>query len=866
MHQLQNRLSRRLKATVDAILLCITLPCALLLLSCGSNNTTTAASADYTLSATPSAISMAAGSSATLSILANASGSFSSSIAVAVTGLPAGVTATPASLTLTPGTGQNLSLKAAGSTIAGSGSVTLTGTAGTLVHATATALTITAPAPAPDFSLSVAPTTANIVAGNTLGTMVAVTATAANGFTGKVAVALTGLPAGVTATPSTLSLTPGQSKNISLAATTTAVASQGTVSFTGTSGSLVHTAALALTVQAAVPDFALSLTPASQSVAIGSGSTVALSSEAFNGFAGNVAVAVSGLPAGVTVQPASLTFATGGAPQNVTLTAAYTAAAGNSTITFTGTSGTLTHTAALALNVTTATVADVTTYHYDNTRQGQNNQESILNLTNVNSTTFGKTAFFTTDGIVDAQPLFAANVPLNASTTENLVYVASEHDTVYAFSPATGKSVWTKSVLGAGETTSDDHSCNQITPEIGITSTPVIDRAQGPRGAIYVVGMSKDSAGGYHHRLHALDLATGAELAGSPTEITATFPGHGASAVNGLVTFNPGQYAERAGLLLLNGTIYLAWTSHCDQQPYQGWIMGYNASTLQQTSVLNVTPNGGEGSIWMAGYGMAADAGGNIYFLDANGSFSGTVNATGFPTDVDYGNAIMKLSTTGGTLSVADFFQPSNTISESINDIDLGSGGAMLLPDVTDAAGAVHHLLVGAGKDTNIYVANRDNLGRYNSTSNANLYQTLNSALTHGAWSGPAYFNNTVYYGGQKDTLKAFPITNAQLAAAPSSVSATTFAYPGTTPSVSSNGVSDGIVWAVEDGTGSPGVLHAYDATNLAHELYNSKQAARSRDAFGLGGKFITPMVANGNVYVGSPTGVAVFGILPASQ
>jgi hypothetical protein len=380
---------------------------------------------------------------------------------------------------------------------------------------------------------------------------------------------------------------------------------------------------------------------------------------------------------------------------------------------------------------------------------------------------------------------------------------------------------------------------------------------------MFVVAMTKDASGNYHQRLHALDITTGAEIAGSPTEIAGTYPGTGDSSSGGMVSFLPGQYAERAGLLLMNSTIYLTWTSHCDARPYTGWVMAYGESSLKQTAILNLTPNGSEGSVWMAGAGMAADAAGNIYFLDANGTLDAKDTVTGFPVNGDYGNAMMKLSTANGSLAVDDFFETYNSINESDNDIDLGSGGTVLLPDMFDAAGTVHHLMVGAGKDTNIYVGDRDNLGKYNAANNDAVYQELTDALPGGAWSMPAYFNYAVYYGGVGDSLKAFTITDAKLGVTPSSKSATTFGYPGATPSVSANGTSNGIVWAVQSGTGSAAVLYAYDATNLAKELYNSTQAASGRDSFGNGNKFITPMIANGKVYVGTPTGVAVFGLLP---
>jgi outer membrane protein assembly factor BamB len=612
------------------------------------------------------------------------------------------------------------------------------------------------------------------------------------------------------------------------------------------------------TTPAAPPDFSLSVTPSSQTLVQGTtGTALSLQATATNGFASPVTVDISGLPASVTASPASLTL-TPGSAQNVTLTAGATAATGASTVMFSGTASALSHTAALALTVQIPPIPDVTTYHFDNSRDGLNAQETALTPANVTSASFGKVGLFPADGKVDAQPLYLAGLNVNGTAT-NVLYMATEHGSLYAFNADTGAQLWKISLLGSGEAPSGDHGCNQISPEIGITSTPVIDRA---KGAIYAVAMSKDASSKYHQRLHALSLTTGAELAGSPVEISGTYPGTGAGSSGGMVPFTPGQYAERAGLLLLNGTIYLAWTSHCDYAPYTGWVMAYSESTLQQTAILNLTPNGSDGSIWMSGNGLAADASGNIYFLDANGTLDTSFDANGFPAQQDYGNAIMKLSTAGGKLAVADYFEPFDTALDSMNDVDLGSGGAMLLPDLTDASGTVRHLLVGAGKDTNIYVADRDNLGKFNSQSNSNMYQELPGALAHGAWSSPAYFNGTVYYGGWNNALKAFPITQAKLATTPSSQSAVVFPYPGSTPSVSANGTQNAIVWALESPPGGAGVLHAYDATSLSNELYNSNQAASGRDSF-TGNKFITPVIVNGKVFVGTPTGVAEFGLLP---
>lgn len=502
--------------------------------------------------------------------------------------------------------------------------------------------------------------------------------------------------------------------------------------------------------------------------------------------------------------------------------------------------------------------ADVLTYHNDNSRTGQNLNETTLTTANVNSASFGLLLTIPVDGKVDAQPLYASKLTINQAS-HNVLFVETEHGTVYAFDADSGSSLWRVSLLQNGESTSDDHGCSQITPEIGVTATPVIDRSTGPHGTIYVTAMSKDGSGNYHQRLHALDATTGTEQFGGPKEIQATYPGNGDNSAGGTVTFDPAKYAERAGLLLLNGVIYTAWTSHCDSRPYTGWVIGYDQNTLAQKSILNVTPNGNEGAVWMSGAGLAADSTGNIFLLDANGQFDTTLNPSGFPNQGDYGNAFLKLSTTNSQLTVADYFEMSNQSQENGGDVDLGSGGTLLLPDLTDNSNKVWHLAVGAGKDSNIYVVDRDNMGKFNPNSN-NIYQELSGALAGGVWSMPAYFNNTVYYGAVGNNLKAFGVSNAKLSASPTSQSGNPFPYPGATPSVSANGTSNGIVWAVENS--GTAVLHAYDATNLSNELYNSNQAANGRDQFGSGNKFITPMIADGKVYVGTTNGVGAFGLL----
>ncbi len=500
---------------------------------------------------------------------------------------------------------------------------------------------------------------------------------------------------------------------------------------------------------------------------------------------------------------------------------------------------------------------DVLTYKNDLSRTGLNPTESLLTPANVSSATFGLLRNLAVDGKVDAQPLYVSQLSISGSN-HNVVFAATEHDSVYAFDADTGSLLWRVTLLASGETLSDTHGCSQVTPELGITATPVIDRAAGAHGTLYVVAMSKDAASNYHQRLHALDLASGAELLNGPVEISATYPTSG----GGMSAFLPGQYEERAALLLLNGTLYTSWTSHCDISPYFGWVIAYSQSSLARTAVLNVAPNsGGAGpAIWMSGGGPAADSAGNIYLLTANGVFETSLDANGFPNLQDYGNSFLKLSTAGGSLSVADYFTMFNEVAESGADQDLGSGGELLLPDLTDSTKTVRHLAIGAGKDGNIYLVNRDSMGKFNSANNSQVWQQLSGALPGGIWSTPAYFNGTVYFGEVGDTLKAFAISNAQLAAAPQSQSATQFAYPGTAPCVSANGTANAIVWAHENS--SPAVLHAYDAANLGRELYNSNQAAGTRDQFGVGNKFITPTVADGKVFVGTTASVAVFGLL----
>jgi hypothetical protein len=509
---------------------------------------------------------------------------------------------------------------------------------------------------------------------------------------------------------------------------------------------------------------------------------------------------------------------------------------------------------------------DVLTSRNDLARTGQNLREVTLAPNNVNPTDFGKLFVAPVDAQVYAQPLIVTGLAIPGGSVHDILYVATERSHVYAFDAIDGTLLWFQSLPFPGETWSGSQNCNDLMPEVGITATPVIDRRSGPHGTIYVVATSVDAGGNYFHRLHALDLATGAEEFGGPTEIFATYPGTGDGSANGNVIFDPQLYIARAGLVLSNGVIYTTWTSHCDRRPYTSWVIGYDETTLARVRVLNLTPNGHQGAIWHSGAAPAVDSNGFIYAMLGNGTFETTLDANGFPNRHDFGNCFVKLSTANNSLQVADYWTMFNTVQESNTDYDLGSGGPLLLPEMTDSFGTRRHLAVGGAKDWYIYMTDRDNMGKFNPNSNANLYQEVPPSSAgpglHGSEFGaPAFFNGRLYFGAVGDNLSAFTFTNAHLNATAGSRSATNFGYPGTTPSISANRTANGIVWAAERGM-NHAVLHAYDPANLANEFYNSDQAPNGRDNFGAGNKFFVPTVANGKVYVATSSGgVGAFGL-----
>lgn len=484
----------------------------------------------------------------------------------------------------------------------------------------------------------------------------------------------------------------------------------------------------------------------------------------------------------------------------------------------------------------------VLTYHNDLARTGQNLNETSLTPSTVRSGEFGQLFSDAVDGQVYAQPLYMPAVNIPGKGVYNVVFVVTEHDSVYAFD-ADGNAaapLWhvnfTNTALGVTTVPAESLVCSVIAPEIGITGTPVIDPAS---RTLYVVAMTLEQFGQtYVQRLHALDLATGAERPGSPVDIEASVPGTGDG--NTMVTFKPGLYKERAGLLLLNGVVYTAWTSHCDAGNYHGWLIGYHAQTLQRVSVYTSTPNWYAGSFWQSGAAPAADENGNIYIVSANGTFDADHGGS------DLGESIIKLSTTN-TLSVADYFTPFNADSLSLQDKDLGSSGTLLLPDAVGIP-AHPHLLVSGSKAGGIYVLDRDNLGHFQPGGDSQIVQSLTSAIGP-LFGTPVYFNNTVYFAAKGDAVKAFSISNGLLSAQPVSQSVGPFPYLGSAPSISANGLTNGILWIVDTSV----QLHAYDASNLADELYHA--------SIGSYVKFSTPTIANGKVYVGTTNSLVVFGL-----
>ncbi len=519
--------------------------------------------------------------------------------------------------------------------------------------------------------------------------------------------------------------------------------------------------------------------------------------------------------------------------------------------------------------LTAAGLAVVATYHNDNARTGQNAIETVLTPDNVDPAHFGRLYSFPVDGYVYAQPLYMPQVAVPGNGIHNVVIVATQHDSVYAFdadSP-TPAPLWRVNFLdpAAGITTlsPDDVNASDILPEIGITSTPVIDVAS---NTVYVVAATKES-GVFYHRLHALDMTSGAEKFGGPRIIQASHPGNAQDANDGVLTFSSRFQLQRAALLLSKGKVYVAFASYGDSGLYHGWVIAFDATTMRQVGAWVSTPNGYQGGIWMSGCGIAADKDGNLYLSVANGPF----DAYGEEPGSNFSDSVVKLKPGAHGIALADFFTPFNQANMAKDDLDLGSSGVLLLPD---QPGSYPHLAITSGKNGHIYLLNRDTLGGYSVglKNNPQAVQEVSGQLRQQMGTA-AYWNGRLYFGAgispYKDSIKAFALRNGTLSTVPVSQTAAIYHLTRSTVSVSANGNGNGIVWAV-DGDAyygahqGPAVLHAYDAKNLSRELYNSNQRF-PRDNPGQASKFTVPTVADGKVFVGTANQVSVYGLLPAA-
>jgi hypothetical protein len=491
-------------------------------------------------------------------------------------------------------------------------------------------------------------------------------------------------------------------------------------------------------------------------------------------------------------------------------------------------------------------------WHNDLAGTGQNQNETALTTSNVNQNSFGKKATYQLDDQSFTQPLFVSNVPFPGAGQHDAVYVATESNTVYAFD-AKGQAsgpFWQKNLTPAGAHVIDGNTTaggqgGPINPNVGITGTPVID---GSSGTIYVVAVSQVGSGVHRHQLHALDITTGNEKFGGPVDIKASVPGTAAGSTNGQVTFDPTLELQRSALTLVNGVVYIAWASYQDFGNYHGWVMGYDASTLKQVRVWNATPDGTKGGIWMSGAPLTADSSGNLYLVVGNGTFDADKGGK------DYGDSIVKLTPNGGGFTISDYFTPFDQANLAATDFDLGSSGLTLLLN--------QGLGVNAGKAGKIYLVDLNSMGKFQSGSDSQIVQSIGGALGTGPddldYSTAVYWNGNVYYVGDIDTVKQFQLSNGRLSTSPI-VSTHSYGYPGANMSISSNGNSNGILWVLE--ASGQNVLHAYDATDVGTELYNSTQAG-GRDHFGTAVRFTVPTIVNGRVYVAGQN-FTIFGQLP---
>jgi hypothetical protein len=498
--------------------------------------------------------------------------------------------------------------------------------------------------------------------------------------------------------------------------------------------------------------------------------------------------------------------------------------------------------------------AQVATSQYDNQRTGATLNEKFLTPQNVNSKQFGKLGEFKVDGAVYAQPLFLPAVAVPSKGKHDILFIATEHDSVYAFDAyrTADPPLWQVSLLDKkkGETPVPTRAvaCPFIQPEVGITSTPVIDRKS---GTIYVLARTAVDRQ-YFQRLHALAVTTGVEKLGGPTLITAAVQGHGDGAVNGRAQFDPLRENPRASLLLVNGVVYLTWASSCDLGPYHGWVMAYDAATLAQKAVLNVTPDGEEGGIWASDTGPAADAEGNLYVPTGNGTFDAASGGR------DYGDSVLKLRLQNSVIAIADYFTPYDQQKLSDADADLGSSGPLLLPD---QLGAHRHLLLQPTKNSTLYVVDRDQMGQFHSDGDA-VVQVLRLG-GQGAYGAMAYWNGHIFFAASDDWLRDYTIAAGHVSFRKSAN--IRFENPGASPTVSANGNQNAIIWGVAtktwDGPDRPAILYAFDAKQIDQPIYSSEQNA-ARDRAAIATRFVIPIIVNGHVYFATRGGVEVYGLL----
>jgi hypothetical protein len=798
----------------------------------------------------------------TVTAISQAQTTQSAAAQITVTAAAAGVSVSVAAATASVQTGLTQSLMATVQndsqnkgvmwTLAGAGcSAAACGTLSASSSASGAAITYTAPATVP--SPAAVTATATSVADTTKSAATTITITAAAaGITVTVNPTAVSVQTGTTHSISATVQSDAQNKGVNwtLSGAGCSGATCGTLSApsSASGAAIVYTAPGSVPTPAAVSLKATSVTDTTKSAT----STLTITATV----TGNVAVSVSPVRAGLTTGQAQ-TF-TGTVTGSTTTTVTWevdTIPGGNSSVgtitaggVYTPPSSAGTHsvtarsvadtTVSASASVAITDLAGVFTYHNDLSRDGSNTKEYALNTSNVKGATFGKRFACAIDAAAYAQPLWVANVAIGGGT-HNVVVAATQHDTVYAFDADASPchTYWSKSMLASGETwlSNGDVGSNDITPAIGIVGTPVIDAGT---KTIYLVSKSKNGST-VHQRLHALSLIDGTEKFAGPKDIAFT---------SGSLTFDPLKQNERCGLALVNGVVYIAYASHGDNATYYGWVVGYNASTLAQTAVYNDDASSSFGGIWMSGGAPAADSSNNLYVITGNGNFNGTT---------EFGDSFLKLST-GSGISVSSFFAPSDQASLNSSDGDLGAGGAAILVD--QSSSPVPRLVIGGGKEGKLYLLNRDSLGG-NNGNDSGAVQSF--SVGNGIFSTPAFWQNSLYVVPVQGHLQAlaFNTTSGLLNTAPASQSGGTYGWPGSTPSISSQGSSNGIVWSIEFPNPGAAILHAHDAGNLGTELWNS--SGTSGDQAGGYVKFTVPTVANGKVYVGTATEISVYGLSP---